>query len=41
MTRKTKRQGREKAHQAQLIKLIEREREREKTTNKNLIEVCW
>jgi hypothetical protein len=29
MTRKTKRQGREKAHEAQLIKLIERERERE------------
>jgi hypothetical protein len=30
MTRKTKRQGREKAHEAQLIKLIERERERER-----------
>jgi hypothetical protein len=35
MTRKTKRQGREKAHEAQLIKLIEREREREREREKN------
>jgi hypothetical protein len=30
MTRKTKRQGREKTHEAQLIKLIERRKGRER-----------